>query len=742
MWRVIGIGAGVGLGVVGLVAVLLLVFSDRLGEWAVTKHVLPELEARLGKELRVGAVEAGMGVVTLKDLEVRGEKGSKPLATAARMDVHFALSSALRGSPEIEALSLAEPETELERTAAGGDETYELVAELAEGVVGEGDGDAASPGGAGALGGLSLGTVSVTGGRLRLSDEETGVVISARDVGAELDWENGAELTVGYIDVVARAGPTASAEEVRITGAADDLLGTAEVSLSEGRISLGGGLELTDIRGELGTRGAPGELDIKLEGSYGGAAEPLWSAEGWFDAARGEGELAVDAERFTLDRVAHVIGDAPIRNPSETALGASLRLELGPQRASFRGDVAVEGLTVAHPMLAAEPLEGIEASARVGGELDRVTRALSVDDAAVEVGGVEYELEGFVWLPGGVNPIETRVRRRPRAGARLAVSPVGCDEVLASIPAALVPELRDFELGGEFTAELSVDVDLEHARATVLEGEVGIGGCRVKSAPPQMHAARLWRQFSYDAQLTESDARRVVVGPDNPSFVPIDEVSEHLVNALMTTEDSNFYGHDGYVRSQFREALIRNLEAGYFRYGASSITMQMVKNVLLGHEKTLARKLQELFLTWHVETELSKDRIMEIYVNAIEFGPGIYGIGEAAEHYFGKHASELNPVEAAFFSAILPNPRGRYGQFCRGELNRGTEAMIELFVDIMHERDRLTDIEHQIAKNTPLFFDRSNVDSVQRCVQRARRALDSIPAAAPTLDDADELATR
>ena len=106
----------------------------------------------------------------------------------------------------------------------------------------------------------------------------------------------------------------------------------------------------------------------------------------------------------------------------------------------------------------------------------------------------------------------------------------------------------------------------------------------------------------------------------------------------MTTEDNGFFKHRGWVTSEFRTALKRNLQRGGFRGGASSITMQMVKNVLLSHEKTLSRKLQELFLVWYLEQEIPKERILELYFNAIEFGPRIYGIGPAARHYFGKNA--------------------------------------------------------------------------------------------------------
>src|SRR5688572_26223042 len=134
--------------------------------------------------------------------------------------------------------------------------------------------------------------------------------------------------------------------------------------------------------------------------------------------------------------------------------------------------------------------------------------------------------------------------------------------------------------------------------------------------------------------------------------------------------------------------------------------MQFVKNVLLYREKTVARKLQELFLTHYVEETLEKERIFEIYVNVIEFGPGIYGIGPAARHYFGKHPRDLNPVEAAFFSSILPSPKKRHLQYCDGELSRTGDAKVQRILKLLHERKKLTDEEYQTALQTPLVFDR------------------------------------
>jgi membrane peptidoglycan carboxypeptidase len=205
--------------------------------------------------------------------------------------------------------------------------------------------------------------------------------------------------------------------------------------------------------------------------------------------------------------------------------------------------------------------------------------------------------------------------------------------------------------------------------------------------------------------------------------VPFADISPHLINSIMTTEDSGFFKHHGFIPSEFRSALQQNLQRGYFRLGASSITMQTVKNVLLSREKTLSRKLQELFLTWYIEHQLTKERIMEIYFNVIEFGPGIYGIGRAARHYFGKSAKELEPQEAAWFSSILPNPKRRYVQYCHatGTLDAKWDAYVKRIMRRMHERGRLTDEEYERALATPFKFARGEAMGEKECMAMVKR---------------------
>jgi len=204
----------------------------------------------------------------------------------------------------------------------------------------------------------------------------------------------------------------------------------------------------------------------------------------------------------------------------------------------------------------------------------------------------------------------------------------------------------------------------------------------------------------------DTEPMQFVVGPDNPDFTPYAEISPYLIGSILTTEDNGFFKHHGWVTSQFKGALKRNLERGGFRIGASSITMQMVKNVLLSQEKTLSRKLQELFLVWYLEHDVPKERILELYFNAIEFGPRIYGIGPAARHYFGKSAAELTPLEGAFFSSILPSPKRRYIQYCHGSLLPPWERYVHRILAKVHERGRITDEEYQASASQKLVFDR------------------------------------
>jgi monofunctional biosynthetic peptidoglycan transglycosylase len=139
-------------------------------------------------------------------------------------------------------------------------------------------------------------------------------------------------------------------------------------------------------------------------------------------------------------------------------------------------------------------------------------------------------------------------------------------------------------------------------------------------------------------------------------WVPLKKVSPALIKAVLISEDDKFWKHDGFDYRAIEMAVEKNVKARQFKFGASTISQQLVKNLYLSPSKNPIRKLQEAILTWRIEHALSKRRILELYVNVAEWGDGIFGIEEAARHYYGTSAAGLSASQSSKLAAVLPNP--------------------------------------------------------------------------------------
>lgn len=138
---------------------------------------------------------------------------------------------------------------------------------------------------------------------------------------------------------------------------------------------------------------------------------------------------------------------------------------------------------------------------------------------------------------------------------------------------------------------------------------------------------------------------------------PLRQISSHLQHAVVVAEDARFYQHRGFDWEAIVEAAERDWAARSFEYGGSTITQQLVKNLYLSPEKNPLRKIKEALITSAMESRLRKSRILEVYLNVVEWGEGVYGAEAASDYYFSKYAADLTPREAAFLAAILPAPR-------------------------------------------------------------------------------------
>jgi monofunctional glycosyltransferase len=140
-------------------------------------------------------------------------------------------------------------------------------------------------------------------------------------------------------------------------------------------------------------------------------------------------------------------------------------------------------------------------------------------------------------------------------------------------------------------------------------------------------------------------------------WISLRSIPQDAIDAVIVSEDGTFWTHNGFDWFEFRESIERNFEEGRAVRGASTITQQLVKNLYLSSSKNPLRKLKEWILTWYMEQQLGKSRILEIYFNVIEWGDGVYGIEAASRYYFDKTAANLSREECARLAAIIPSPR-------------------------------------------------------------------------------------
>ncbi len=139
-------------------------------------------------------------------------------------------------------------------------------------------------------------------------------------------------------------------------------------------------------------------------------------------------------------------------------------------------------------------------------------------------------------------------------------------------------------------------------------------------------------------------------------WVPLKSISPFLVKAVLIAEDDKFWSHEGFDFDAIQKAVEKDLKAGKFKFGGSTVTQQLAKNLYLSPSKNPMRKFEEAIITWRMERSLSKRRILELYLNVVEWGEGIFGIEAASTHYYGKSCLSLSAEEASRLAAVLPNP--------------------------------------------------------------------------------------
>jgi hypothetical protein len=221
-----------------------------------------------------------------------------------------------------------------------------------------------------------------------------------------------------------------------------------------------------------------------------------------------------------------------------------------------------------------------------------------------------------------------------------------------------------------------------------------------RQMPPAI--ARLRGDFVFSSGDGPGPHRPIDVSLASPDFIALRDVPPLFVRTLLLAEDAGFYGHRGIDLRELPAALLTNWSRGGAARGASTITQQLAKNLFLSRDKQLGRKLQELAITFLLESALGKDRILEIYLNIIEWGPGVRGLRPAARHYFGCEPRALTPAEMAFLVSIIPGPIKYQSSFAHGTPGPGLRSLIDALLAKLHSVHAIGEEEYLQALADPI----------------------------------------
>jgi hypothetical protein len=353
--------------------------------------------------------------------------------------------------------------------------------------------------------------------------------------------------------------------------------------------------------------------------------------------------------------------------------GESLRLD---------GEGKLRNLSLRSAALSDEPVAGLDLSWRAKGTLRLDGSRLDLEDGEVDLGAIRLIGKGEYRREGDAH----RVR------GEIEVPLSACQSMLDSAPKGLVAKLSGMRLAGSFGIKGKVRFDTARLdRDFLLDWDVS-NTCRVVEVPPEIHVDRFKRAFRRPAYGPEGQRIEVDAGPGTPGWVPYGSISRFMEVAVMTTEDSGFLRHHGFDEEAIKNSIRENLRKRRFVRGASTLSMQLAKNLYLERTKSVARKLQEAVLTMYLEQELTKEQLMELYLNVVEFGPMVFGIGPAARHYFNAAASQLSLGQALYISSILPSPKVQHFA-AGGAVTPGWSNYLRKLMETANKRQWISDEE-------------------------------------------------
>ena len=554
-------------------------------------------------------------------------------------------------------------------------------------------------------------------------------------VGERIDYAWPAQVAIGPIDVglSADAPPVVHVDRV--------LVGLRVTRLLQGKVEPSA-IAFTGVKVEAGEDGRDlrrlFESDDAVHGASTGAAND-GAIKVSFDRVQlgashgGRVELGPIAGRAVLSR------EGGARRIALTAVipGGGMVSVQNPALAGT-GSVLVTLKEVSLPALNSLGLPFAIRSGRMSGDLvvedSGALVKLDLDDLSVEkealapepVGPIRFRVTGpvrwngeekrlltgpFELLLGDVEDSPVTVKGEvvldevPRFSLVASVTKMSFARLVEGLPGVMAPGEGVSGVDGPLDASVAFVGTLDDRESWDLLPKLDLTAMRQAA---RQRRSRFRDPFEVKVLTAEGRGRTIHVGPSSSTFVPFDQIPRVLVRSVLLSEDAGFYIHSGFDFESLEQNLLAEHEEGELVRGASTISQQLAKNLFLSREKTYVRKIREAFLTVALEAAVPKERLLEIYFNLIEWGPNLYGIGEAARHYFDKPASELSVREAVFLATIIPNPV-KFHMYCsRGAISETWAKRMEALLTKLHTLGDIDEATFEAASQETLVFHHNN----------------------------------
>lgn len=444
----------------------------------------------------------------------------------------------------------------------------------------------------------------------------------------------------------------------------------------------------------------------------------LWSVSG--TARKDLAAIQIDAKlrsvpSFIIPYIERLTG-----TPRGVRIDATTSLQRTPNgKFNFKTTARSNSFIIKNPVISTDEIGPVRFSSQASGTID--PKSMTLDITSVDVRLPRRDDGKYANKPPRVNG-QVNVRLASfeplsiKANGRLELEPTSCQSAIDVSPRGLTPNLDEFKLAGDLSIGVNFRLDTQRPKDLYFDVFNTNWTCQVLRAPYSFTKEHLNGAFTLQRSVKGArDPIEISVNPFASDYTPIESIARTVNLALVTSEDNAFFSHKGIDLNALENAVHRNFAEKRIAVGGSTITMQTVKNLYLGHERTISRKIQEFFLAWHLEKILDKNRILEIYMNIVEFGPGIYGITNAAQHFFGKHPFDLNLVESAYLASVLPNPRNRYQNFCNGRLSPGFRDLVQGLLKRMMNLNRIPYERYASALGIQLKFNNQSRSSAWGC---------------------------